>query len=43
MLATHCPYILYFDTGKGERGDRVEPERRLEEQKFAKLGQRIPT
>jgi hypothetical protein len=36
-LSIYC--ILYFDTGKGERGDRVEPGRRLEGQKFTKLGQ----
>jgi hypothetical protein len=29
LLATHCHYILYFDTGKGGGG---ELERRLEGQ-----------
>ena len=36
---THCLYILYFDTGNGERG-RDEPERRLEGQQFTKLGRK---
>jgi hypothetical protein len=41
LLATHCLYIMNFDTGKG-RGGRVEPERRLEveRQQFTKLGQK---
>ncbi len=33
-------YILYFDTGKGRGGGRVEPERRLEGQQFTKLGRK---
>jgi hypothetical protein len=37
LTATHCLYILYFDTGKG-LGGRVELERRLEGQQFTKLG-----
>ncbi len=28
LPATHCLFTLYFDTGKGEREERVEPERR---------------
>jgi hypothetical protein len=35
---THCLYILYCDTGKGEGVGKVEPERRLEGQQFTKLG-----
>ncbi len=39
---THCLYMLYFDTGKGGGGWRVEPERRLrvEGQQFTKLGRK---
>jgi hypothetical protein len=39
LPATHCLYIMYFDTGKGEEGG-VEPERRLEGQQFTKLGRK---
>ncbi len=39
LPATHCLYILYFDTGKGGVGG-VEPERRLEELQFTKLGRK---
>jgi hypothetical protein len=35
-LSVYC--ILYFDIGKGGKGGRVEPERRLEVQQFTKLG-----
>jgi hypothetical protein len=35
LPATHCLYILYFDTGKGSI---VEPERR-----FHKARSKIPT
>jgi hypothetical protein len=43
---THCIVYTYFiliHTGKGVRGGRVEPERRLEGQQFTKLGKKIPT
>jgi hypothetical protein len=40
ISATHCLYILYFDTGEGGRGERVEPERRLEGHQFTKLGRK---
>jgi hypothetical protein len=30
--ATHCLYIMYFDTGKGGRGEGGEQERRLQGQ-----------
>ncbi len=40
LPATHCLFILYFDTRKRGRGWRVEPERRLEEQQFKKLGRK---
>ncbi len=39
LPATHCLFIMYFDTGKGGRG-RVELERRLEGQQFTKLGRK---
>jgi hypothetical protein len=42
LPATHCLYILYFDTEKGG-GGRVEPERRLEGQQFKNLGRKILT
>jgi hypothetical protein len=38
LPATHCLYILYFDTGKG--WGRAEPERRLKRQQFTKLGRK---
>jgi hypothetical protein len=38
LPATNCLYIQYFDTGKGRRRGRVEPERRLEEKQFTNLG-----
>jgi hypothetical protein len=37
LPATHCLYILYFDTGKGGGGGGGEPKRRLGGQKFTKL------
>jgi hypothetical protein len=41
LPATHCLYILNFDTGKGGGGEGgVEPERRLEGQQFTKLGRK---
>jgi hypothetical protein len=33
-------YFIVIHTGKGVRGGRVEPERRLEGQQFTKLGQK---
>jgi hypothetical protein len=32
LPATHCLYVMYFDTGKVGGGERVEPERKLEGQ-----------
>ncbi len=40
--ATHCPCILYFDTGKGV-GGKVEPERRFEGAAVHKARSKIPT
>ncbi len=37
LPATHCLYILYFDTRKGGRGGRVEPEATVH-----KAGSKIP-
>jgi hypothetical protein len=42
LPATHCPCILFFDTGKGV-GGRVEPERRLEGAAVHKARSKIPT
>ncbi len=40
LPATNCLHILYFDTGKGGGGWRVEPEIRLEGQQFTKLSRK---
>jgi hypothetical protein len=39
LPGTHCLYILYFNTGKGEWGEGGEPER-SEGQKFTNLGRK---
>ncbi len=38
LPATHCLYILYFDTGKGEGGRESWTREELEGQQFTKLG-----
>ena len=42
LPATHCQYILYFDTGKGKRGERLTIEK-VSGATAHKDGSKIPT